>query len=106
MALGAEKFVDWEYHKQTARPIKQLKKQGYKIVALEQAEQSVAYYDFKIKSNEKIALLLGSEVKGLPPRLLRTCDAVVEIPMHGQKESLNVGIAAGVVMFEFVKKVN
>ncbi len=104
VSLGAEKYVGWEHFKSTARLIDRLKKDGYKIFAVEQSKKSIPYY--KIKSYEtksrKIALVLGNEVKGLPLSILKKADKILEIPMKGRKESLNVAVAFGIVAFHFV----
>jgi len=101
VALGAEETVPFESHRQTARVINQLKRSKYLIVALEQSSQSIAYTKFRPKY--PLAILLGSEVKGLPASLLKICHQTMEIPMHGKKESLNVGIALGIVLFDIIK---
>lgn len=101
VALGAEKYLPWEHHKQTVRLIKRLKTDGYAIVALEQSRKSVQYNKCRIR--RPFALVVGSEVKGLPPKILSLADRVVEIPMRGQKESLNVAVATGIVLFQLIK---
>lgn len=111
VSLGAEKFIPFEHHKQTIRLLKKLKKEKYKLIALEQSKKSVPYYDSSVKKdvslkNKKCALILGSEVRGLLKKILTLADEIVEIPMHGKKESLNVGIAAGIVLFDWIKKKN
>ena len=100
-ALGAEKTVAWEYHKQTGRLIKKLKEQGVFIVALEQTKQSISLGKFK--ANFPLALIIGHEVKGVSPSALKLSDAIVEIPMLGQKESLNVAVAFGIAAYEINK---
>lgn len=102
VALGAEKFIPFEKLKQTATLIKKLKKAGYQIVALEQSPRSVIY-DEALYS-KKVALIVGNEVKGLPKTILSLVDLIIEIPMFGRKESLNVGVAGGIVMFAIIKK--
>ncbi|MBU6447694.1 TrmH family RNA methyltransferase [Patescibacteria group bacterium] len=95
VALGAENYIPWEYHRQPARLIKELKKQGIKIVALEQAPgKSKNLNKWQVKF--PLALILGYEPKGLPKALLALADEIVEIPMHGKKESLNVAVAFGI----------
>lgn len=102
-ALGAENTVAWEKADDTLGVIKQLKKRGYKIVAIEQDAKAVPYYQMKVSTFErsKVALVLGEEVKGLSSAILKKCDTIVEIPMRGTKESLNVSVAFGVVAFHF-----
>jgi len=100
-ALGAETWIKWEY-KETILPlIRNLKKQGYEIVALEQDKKSIDYRKYKKPS--KMAFILGPEVTGLDKKILKVCDRVVEIPMHGQKESLNVSVACGVALFRIIR---
>ncbi len=100
VALGADKFIPFEHHRQTKRALSKLKSSGYYLAALEQSDGSVSYTAFKPKF--PLALLLGSEVKGLPSSLLKECNKVIEIPMHGRKESLNVSIAAGITIFKII----
>lgn len=98
VALGAEKTVAWEKAVGTVAVLKRLKAEGYKILALEQSGNSIPYYKLQTAYN-KVALVLGNEVKGLPPSILKLADKVLEIPMKGQKESLNVSVAFGVAVF-------
>lgn len=95
-ALGAEEYVPWEKEEDPRKTIAQLKKQGYAIVALEQARGAVDVKDFAPPS--KVCLIVGHEVLGVPKELLQLCDAIVHIPMHGKKESLNVAVAAGIAL--------
>jgi 23S rRNA (guanosine2251-2'-O)-methyltransferase len=103
VSLGAETWVPFSSHRQPVRQIKKLKKEGYQILALEQSKTSIPYFNFKTKTNQKYVLILGAEVTGLPKKILDLCDHVLEIPMHGRKESLNVGIAGGIVLFDLIK---
>ncbi len=100
-ALGAEKSVAWEYKKTIAPLMAKLKKDDVQIIALEQAENSLDYR--KLKPKVSWALVLGEETKGLPKSVLNKCDAVVEIPMKGEKESLNVSVATGVALFQIFR---
>ena len=101
VALGAEKTVPWEHSARTAMVLKKLKKEGYRIVALEQSKDSVPYYE-PLTAHNKLALVLGNEVKGLPPSVLKAADITMEIPMRGEKESLNVSVAFGIAAFALV----
>lgn len=101
-ALGAETWVKWEYKEELIPLIKSLKKKGYEIVALEQNEKSIDYR--KYKKSQKIALILGEEVYGIDKKILKNCDKIIEIPMHGKKESLNVSVAAGVALFRIIDR--
>ena len=105
-ALGAEKWVPWEYHKQTWRCLKQLRDNGLWLIALEKTKNSKNIFSARGRSafggehkNKKIALVVGNEVKGLSSKILKYCDDVVHIPMYGRKESLNVGVAAEVALY-------
>lgn len=104
VALGAEKYIPWESAKATGEVIKRLRKDGYKIFALEQSKKSIPYYEAARSAGfpraaARAAIILGNEVKGLPPSILRAADRVLEIPMMGKKESLNVAVAFGIVAF-------
>ena len=96
-ALGAEKSVSWEYKKSIGILIKKLKKEKFKIIAVEQSKESIDYKTFKFK--QKVVFLFGNEVRGVSKQLLKKCDKIIEIPMKGEKESLNVSVSAGVVLF-------
>ncbi|OGH92394.1 MAG: hypothetical protein A2534_02240 [Candidatus Magasanikbacteria bacterium RIFOXYD2_FULL_39_9] len=101
VSLGAEKWMPWEYRKQTGRLLKELKQMGYNIVALEQTKTSQNIFDWKPKF--PIALVLGNEKTGVPKSLLKYCDESIEIPMKGKKNSLNVSVATGVAMYQISK---
>ena len=96
-ALGAEDCVLWEHVSRVGKLFNVLKKDRFFIVAVEQAKSSVDYK--KIKPHAKTALVFGNEVRGLSKQLLKRCDKTVEIPMRGKKESLNVSVAVGIVLF-------
>jgi tRNA G18 (ribose-2'-O)-methylase SpoU len=100
VALGAEVYIPWEYARQPLRLIKKLKAAGYRIVALEQLPgKSKILGDYQPKF--PTALLLGYEVSGLPKNLLSACDDVMEIPVYGKKESLNVASAFAIAADHF-----
>lgn len=96
-ALGAEEFVIWEQKKNILPLIQKLKRENFKIIAIEQAENSVDYKKVKLKNRN--AFIVGAEVSGIPKNILEKCDVIAEIPMHGKKESLNVSVALGVALF-------
>ncbi|MBI2674683.1 MAG: hypothetical protein HYX22_03040 [Candidatus Yanofskybacteria bacterium] len=129
-ALGAENYVPWEYQSQTWRCLLKIKNQSstptpkgrgsdrsvgeVKIVGLERFDKLTAsklkiqqknIFKYKVSKNKKIALVLGNEVRGLSPKILKYCDEVVYIPMYGKKESLNVSVAAGVVLYAMILKI-
>jgi len=97
-ALGAEKWVPWEYENSAIRLIKKLKSRGIKIIALEQHRSSVKLGNFKPKF--PLALVLGEEVRGVSKPILQLCDIILEIPVAGKKESLNVSVAFGVAAYK------
>lgn len=98
-ALGAEKTVPWEYRRDPAALIRELKSQGFSIVLLEQMEDSVPFEVFEPSS--PVCLVLGSETAGVSDTLGDLCDAAVEIGMEGVKNSLNVTVAFGIVAYRF-----
>ena len=102
-ALGAEKSVPWEFIPNAKDCILKLKKQGYNIVLLEQAQGSISYYDFEPKP--PVCLVVGNEISGISDDLLELCDDVVEIEMNGLKISLNVTVATGIVTYHFRQKI-
>ncbi|PIR77489.1 MAG: RNA methyltransferase, partial [Candidatus Magasanikbacteria bacterium CG10_big_fil_rev_8_21_14_0_10_38_6] len=100
-ALGAEQNINWGYKKDTATCITTLKEKGVHIIALEQDERSVPYNTFTPPHNN-IALIIGNEVHGISPETLTLADTIIEIPMHGTKESLNVAVAFGIAIFSLL----
>lgn len=101
VSLGAEDFVAWEKVPTTGQLLAKLKKEGWRIIAIEQDNHSMPYYQLKLSATElaKAVLVVGNEVSGLPADILAQADEIVEIPMLGQKESLNVSVAFGIVVF-------
>jgi len=126
-ALGAENTVDWKKVDSTLELAKRLKKEGYQIVAVEQAEEAIPYYEFKMDPRlrlprrvtclaeakprrkasgndkeargSKLALVFGHEVDGVCQSVIEASDAIIEIPMSGKKESLNVSSAVAIILF-------
>jgi 23S rRNA (guanosine2251-2'-O)-methyltransferase len=103
VSLGAEKTIPWIQTKTFAAAVKLLKKENYFIAAIEQAKNSAPLFDFKAPKNQPLALVLGNEVLGISPASLKLCDAILEVPMRGKKESLNVSVTAGIAMFSILK---
>lgn len=93
-ALGAEKSLAWEKVIQVGKVLEKLKKSSFELVALEQYPQSQNYSQFRPRF--PLALIVGNEPKGISQRMLKNCDQIIEIPMHGTKNSLNVAVALGV----------
>jgi len=100
-ALGAENWIEWEHSWQTWRIIEKLKKEKIFVVALEQTKNSLPYNKFRPKF--PLALVVGNEVKGISPSVLKRADRVISLPMFGKKESLNVAVAFGVAGYEINK---
>ena len=102
-ALGATETVKWQYFETTFEAIQTLKSNGYTIVALEIAENSINIDDFKITEDQKIALILGNEVEGIQQDILNICDTCLEIPQYGTKHSLNVSVSGGIAIWTLAK---
>ena len=101
-ALGAEETVPWEYHRDSAALVRQLRGRSCQIAAVETTVHSIDLFDWR--PDFPVCILFGHEVDGLPPALLDLCDTFVRIPMLGRKHSLNVATAGGVVLFELLRK--
>ncbi len=101
-ALGATESVDWMYYEQTTDAVIALKNQGYKVYAIEQTEGSIPLNQFK-KTEAPIAFVFGNEVDGVDQSVIELCDGVIEIPQWGMKHSLNISVAAAVVLWELVR---
>lgn len=100
VALGAEKTIRWEYINNPFTLIKKLKTKHFQIIGLEQSEKSIDYK--KVKINFPALFVLGNEVDGIEPKILKQCSVVAEISMKGKKESLNVSVAFGVGLFRML----
>ena len=103
-ALGASESVEWEHHNNSTDCIQQLKKKGYQIISIEQAEQAVMLNDFMPKKGIKYALIFGNEVKGVEQSVVSASDIVIEIPQYGTKHSLNISVSSGIVIWDFFQK--
>ena len=103
-ALGAEQSVDWEYHNNPVKIIRQLKSEGYKIVVLEHTDQPKNFQQTKYEF--PLCLIVGHEIVGVADEILELADYAIEIPMFGVKQSLNVAVAFGIAIYEIVKKWN
>jgi 23S rRNA (guanosine2251-2'-O)-methyltransferase len=103
-ALGAEDTVEWKYFDNAAITINELHMKGYKVYAVEQAEKSISLEKFISNSDDKIAVIFGNEVSGVEQATIELCDGCIEIPQLGMKHSLNIATAAGVVLWEIVRR--
>ena len=102
-ALGAEESVEWEYVENTLEAVEKLKREGYTVCSIEQAEGSVLLDKLVISPLISYAIVLGNEVKGVQQLVVDHSDMCIEIPQHGTKHSLNVSISAGIVLWDFFK---
>lgn len=101
-ALGADETVHWKHFKKVQDALDELRANGYKIYAVEQARNSIHLQDFNYRG-EKVAVILGNEVTGVEQSTIEQTDGCIEIPQLGMKHSLNVSVAAGVVLWELVR---
>ena len=99
-ALGAENSMSWRYEKSAKEAAQKLKKEGYKIISVEQAHGSISLADFNIKPNEKQVLVFGHEVSGVSDEVLDLADVCVEIPQSGTKHSFNISVSVGMVLWQ------
>ena len=102
VALGAENSVSWIYEKNILPELKMLKREGYKVITIEQSSKSIDYKKIKLSKKDKVVFVIGAEVDGVNKNLLKIADIVAEIPMLGKKESLNVSVAFGVALYRIL----
>jgi 23S rRNA (guanosine2251-2'-O)-methyltransferase len=105
-ALGATQSVNWTYHEDAVAAVKQLRADGYQIIAIEQAENSVMLNEFTPNKNAKYALIFGNEVNGVSDEVMQVIDTCIEIPQFGTKHSFNIVVSAGIVLWDFFAKLN
>ena len=105
-ALGAEHTIEWNYYEDVCEALKKLQSEGYKLLSIEQAEGSILLNNFLPDKQEKYAVILGNEVKGVSQEAIDMCDNCIEIPQFGTKHSLNVSVTSGIVMWDFFQKLN
>jgi 23S rRNA (guanosine2251-2'-O)-methyltransferase len=99
-ALGSTESVTWKYFSKTSDAINELKKNGYIVLAIEQAEGSTELQNLIIEKKQKYALVFGHEVNGVDQEIVNSCDFCVEIPQFGTKHSFNIAISVGIVLWE------
>lgn len=102
-ALGAEKSISVSYEPDLKETLKRLRNENITLLALEQSGKSIALFDFKTRTNTLYGLILGNEVEGVDLSALESSDLILEIPMQGTKESLNVAVAAGIAMYQLAR---
>lgn len=103
-ALGATESVDWEYYENTEDAVTNLRAEGYTIIAVEQAVDSILLQDFEHSAGSSYAVIFGHEVKGISQEIVDMCDYCLEIPQFGTKHSFNVSVSAGIVLWEISNK--
>ena len=103
-ALGAEDVVEWQYFESTDEAVAMLREEGYRIYSIELCDGSIALQDFETSPGENYAVIFGNEVKGVQQSVVDASDGAIEIPQFGTKHSLNVSVTAGMVIWEFAKK--
>ena len=104
-ALGATQSVNWSYYNDVSDAVNDLRLQGYYIIAIEQAENSIMLQNFPIAAGEKYALIFGNEVNGVTQEVMNNIDACIEIPQFGTKHSFNIVVSAGIVLWDFFSKI-
>jgi len=102
-ALGATETVEWKYFPAASEAVRSLKESGMRVYAVEQTEGSVALQEFCSGHTGPVAVVFGNEVSGVSTETLALCDGSIEIPQWGMKHSLNISIAAGIVLWELVR---
>ncbi len=102
-ALGATETVSWKYFPSTSEAIHLLKESGCTIYAVEQAENAISLQHASSIKSPKIAVVFGNEVEGVSNETLKLCEGCIEIPQFGMKHSLNISVAAGIVLWELVR---
>ncbi|WP_233861722.1 RNA methyltransferase [Tenacibaculum piscium] len=105
-ALGATESVAWEYVENTFDVVEKLKKENIKILAIEQAENSTMLNEFTPEANQKYALVMGNEVKGVQQEVVSASDFCIEIPQLGTKHSLNISVTTGIVIWDLFQKMS
>lgn len=105
-ALGAEDAVRWRYFEDTLSAVERLKPEGYTVFSIEQAENSISLESFTSEKSKKYAVILGHEVHGVAQEVIDASDGCIEIPQYGTKHSLNVSVAAGIVIWDFFRKLS
>ena len=103
-ALGAEFTMDWTYVNNTLEAVNKLRSEGYTVFSIEQAEHSTMLDELQLERDKQYAVVMGNEVKGVQQEVIDASDGCIEIPQFGTKHSLNVSVTAGIVIWDFFKK--
>ena len=105
-ALGAEDSVKWSYYQDTTEAVDKLHSLGYTVYSIEQVKNSISLESLILDRDQKYAVVLGNEVKGVQQEVVDKCDGCIEIPQFGTKHSLNVSVTAGLVIWDFFKQLH
>ena len=105
-ALGSSESVGWKYEKNIDVAIQKLKDEGNKIISIEQTTNSISLENFKPSNNGKYAIIFGNEVNGIEQRTIDLSDMAIEFPQYGTKHSLNISVAAGIIIWNIFSKIN
>ena len=105
-ALGATETVHWEYWKDTVDAVKDLKKKDYRIISVEQVENGDSLERLQLKTSQRYAVVFGHEIRGVDQRVVDLSDRCIEIPQYGTKHSLNIAVAAGIVVWEIFRQLH
>ena len=103
-ALGGEDSVEWKYFEKTEDVIQQLRQEDYFIYSIEQVENSTRLQNLSLDATKTYAVVFGNEVKGVSQNVVDLSNDCLEIPPFGPKHSLNVSVAAGIVIWEFARQ--
>jgi 23S rRNA (guanosine2251-2'-O)-methyltransferase len=102
-ALGATETVSWKYFASTQEAVQELREAGYQLWAVEQVQKSVPLNRFNANQPAPLAVVFGNEVSGVDTEVIKACNGCIEIPQLGMKHSLNISVAAGIVLWELVR---
>jgi 23S rRNA (guanosine2251-2'-O)-methyltransferase len=103
-AIGATQSVEWVHYDETLEAVRELRADGYEIIAIEQADESIMLNTFQPDQAKKYALIFGNEVNGVSDEVMAEIDKCIEIPQFGTKHSFNIVISAGIVLWDFYAK--
>ena len=104
-ALGSTETVDWKYFATTLEALTSVKEEGYDVYAVEQTHNAIQLDEFQPKAGQKIALIMGNEVRGVDQAVIEACNGVIEIPQFGSKHSFNISVSTGIVLWDLFTKV-
>jgi tRNA G18 (ribose-2'-O)-methylase SpoU len=103
-ALGATESVHWRYYEHTLDALRELRKEGYTLIGIEQTEGSTELQDFTFQESGKTAFIFGNEVQGIDDAILPEIDHFIEIPQFGTKHSFNISVTVGIILWDFIVK--